>query len=78
MKVVDKAGNEAITDYIEFTPYDPGIQYIQYVHVDDVNSSESFDLNFTFEYQGQKLSVNEFQIYKIASFKKLMENINMN
>ncbi len=34
MKVVDKAGNETITDYTDFTPYDPGFPYIQFINPD--------------------------------------------
>ena len=71
MKAVDKLGNETITDYTDFTPYNPGFPYIQYVHVDDINSSEPFDLNFTVEYQGQKASDVEFQLYIIGEIEKI-------
>ncbi len=64
MKVVDKAGNETITDYTDFTPYDPGFPYIQYVHVDDINST--FDLNFNFKYEDTILSFMRVSLYKIA------------
>ena len=71
MKVVDKLGNETITDYTDFTPYDPGFPYIQYIHVDDINSSEPFDLNFTVEYQGQKIRDVTFNLYTIGLIEKI-------
>ena len=64
MKVVDKLGNETITDYTDFTPYDPGFPYIQYVHIDDVNNT--FDLNFNIKYEDTPIYGMEVKLYKFA------------